>query len=244
MARIRTIKPDFWTDEKLTECSLSARLFFIGTWNFADDNGNLVRSSKKLKMQIFPADHIDSEQLVLELIEIGVLVEYEVKGEKYLHIRGFKRHQVINRPSKTGLPEPTFLEGIDDSSVSTHGVITDGREGKGREGKGKELKPFVPSDAGDQCPHQQIIGLYHEVLPMCPRVRDWTTARATQLRARWNEDKNRQSLDYWRRFFDYVKTCDFLVGKAGRDPFFADLEWLTKSGNFTKVREAKYENKK
>lgn len=111
----------------------------------------------------------------------------------------------------------------------------------------------VASAAGDQrpvpkakpdCPHQAIIDLYHEVLPQCPQVRDWTPARSTQLRARWNEDEARQSLDYWRRFFEYVKTCPFLVGQqvgGSNRPFFADLEWLTKSSNFTKVREGKYE---
>lgn len=93
-----------------------------------------------------------------------------------------------------------------------------------------------------ECPHQEIIALYHEILPQCPRVRDWTAARSTQLRARWNEDPARQSLSYWRRFFAYVADRDFLVGKGGGErPFMADLEWLTKSKNFTKVREGKYE---
>jgi hypothetical protein len=99
-----------------------------------------------------------------------------------------------------------------------------------------------PADKKLECPHQEIIALYHEVLPQCPQVRDWTPARATQLRARWNEDTDRQNLDYWRRFFNYVATCDFLVGKGSGDrPFMADLEWLTKSSNFTKIRERKYE---
>lgn len=243
MARIRTIKPEFWTDERLTECSLSARLLFIGMLNFADDNGNQAYSAKRLKMQIFPADAIDTQPLLDDLISHGVVIAYSVDGENYLHIKGFAKHQVINRPSATKIPMPKLTE----DSVSGHGEITDGEEGKGREGKG--IKPFVPSVAGDpsgkpDCPHQEIIALYHEVLPQCPQVRDWTTARATQLRARWNEDPKRQNLDYWRGFFEYVKGCDFLVGRAGKEPFFADLEWMTKSSNFTKIREAKYENRR
>lgn len=132
MARIRTIKPDFWTDEKIVELSFEARLFFIGSWNFADDNGNLQRSAKKLKMQIFPADAIDCEPLIQSLIAHGLFSEYEVNGEKFLHIKGFKRHQVINRPSKTGLPTP---ESVIPPAPLTEPSLT---EGKGREGKGKE----------------------------------------------------------------------------------------------------------
>lgn len=126
--------------------------------------------------------------------------------------------------------------------------------------KEKELTPTTPdgvvvaSQAGNlagtrptpavrpECPHQDIIALYHEILPECPQVRDWTPARQLQLRTRWNEDPRRQNLDYWRQFFEYVKKCGFLVGRGdGERPFIADLEWMTKSKNFTKIREGKYE---
>jgi hypothetical protein len=81
-------------------------------------------------------------------------------------------------------------------------------------------------------------------LPQAPQIRDWTPARAGQLRARWNEDRSRQNLDYWRDFFGYVARCDFLVGRGGGTgkPFFADLEWMTKPNNFAKIREGRYEN--
>ena len=39
MARIRTIKPEFWEDEKIGKLPIPCRLFFIGCWNFADDFG-------------------------------------------------------------------------------------------------------------------------------------------------------------------------------------------------------------
>ncbi|SAK20199.1 hypothetical protein UA18_02404 [Burkholderia multivorans] len=142
MARIRTIKPDFWTDEKIVDLSFEARLFFIGSWNFADDNGNLQRSAKKLKMQIFPADSIDCEPIIQSLIAHGMLSEYEVNGEKYLHINGFRKHQVINRPSKTGLPMP--------ESDSTPTPLTEPSltERKGKEGKGKEENHLSNTDGG------------------------------------------------------------------------------------------------
>lgn len=105
----------------------------------------------------------------------------------------------------------------------------------------EKIKPAA-SKAPPTCPHQEIIDVYHEELPMCPRVRAWTEARQKQLRARWNEDSTRQTLDYWRNFFGYVRKCGFLIGRGGGErPFFADLEWLTKPANFVKVIEGKYE---
>ena len=133
MPRIRTIKPEFWTDEKLTECSLTARLLFIGLLNFADDNGNLVYSIKRLKMQIFPADNVDVAPLLGELIAQGILSEYSVSGEKFLNIKWFLKHQVINRPSSTKIP----LIAFNDDSVSAQQLLTPGREKEGK-GIGKE----------------------------------------------------------------------------------------------------------
>ena len=94
-----------------------------------------------------------------------------------------------------------------------------------------------------QCPHKDIIDAYHEMLPMCPRIRDWTPSRQTTLRARWNEDKSRQTLGYWKRLFAYVSESQFLTGRIssreGR-PFFASLEWILKPENFAKIREGRY----
>ena len=134
MARIRTIKPDFWTDERLVECSMAARLFFIGMLNFADDNGNLQRSAKKLKMQIFPGDNIDCEKLIGELIAQRIIGEYSANGDKFLNIRNFLKHQVIDRPSKSNIPPNS--NPVDNTSLDEHSTT----EGKGREGKGREIE--------------------------------------------------------------------------------------------------------
>ena len=101
------------------------------------------------------------------------------------------------------------------------------------------------ADAADPCPHQEIISLYHEVLPVLPRVREWNKARQAYLRGRWKENPDRQSLDWWRDFFGYVAESDFLCGRVpgrnGSPPFQADLEWLVRPNNFIKVIEGKYE---
>ncbi|CAG9163850.1 hypothetical protein [Cupriavidus pinatubonensis] len=108
-----------------------------------------------------------------------------------------------------------------------------------------DLASRKPKSVRTDCPHQEIIAAYHELLPMCPAIRDWTPARQTHLRARWNEDPKRQSLGYWRKFFAYIAQSDFLTGKAnaghGRSKaFIASLDWLVKAENFTKIREGRY----
>lgn len=101
----------------------------------------------------------------------------------------------------------------------------------------------IEDDGTPACPHTQIIDAYHECLPMARRIRDWTPARASALRTRWREDRRRQSVDWWRRFFGYCAKSEFLTGQtsaAGRKPFEISLDWLVKAENFAKVREGAY----
>jgi hypothetical protein len=274
MARIRTIKPEFWTSEQVAECSPNARLLFIGIWSFCDDNGIHPASVKRLKMEVFPSDVItdaEIQTMINELLRVGLLHHYTVKNQWFWHVTGWAKHQKIDKPTyRHPLPNQADFA---DGSASTPGTfgeaspsapLRNGMESNGMESNGVDITNPVglvvasqASDllgdapatqekktAADSCPHQKIIDLYHEVLPMCPRVRDWTAKRAKQLRARWNEDKSRQSLEYWKGLFEYIAECDFLVGKAGRSPFFANLDWITKSINFTNIREGKYENRR
>jgi len=145
---------------------------------------------------------------------------------------------------------------LDEHSTSTQRALDEHSttERKGREGsKEREVNTSlvadllagnVPDGGVDNCPHQAIIALYHEILPECPPVRTWHNGRARMLRQRWREDQKHQSLDWWRRLFGYVAESDFLAGRSqpqpGRSPFVADLEWLIRPSNMAKVIEGKY----
>jgi len=245
MARIRCIKPEFFTSSDIIELTPLSRLFYVSLWCESDREGRLNWSPKTLKFRYFPADECDITAMADELIDAGLIVIYSANGKEYAEIPSFSHHQVINnREASSIIPARVKVACVTRES----GDQVEGKEG--RKGKEGNIYPLAASDADDpipsrhECPHQEIIALYHEVLPQCPQIRDWTAARATQLRARWNEDASRQDLNYWKRFFEYVAGCDFLVGRgAGNKPFFADLEWITKAGNFAKIREAKYENR-
>ena len=102
MARIRTIKPEFWTSDQIVNCSTLARLLFIGLWSFCDDGGVHPASIKRLKMEVFPGDAIDDDamgKLIGELVRADLVREFDAGGERFWHVTGWHRHQRIDKPT-------------------------------------------------------------------------------------------------------------------------------------------------
>ncbi|MDD5245229.1 MAG: hypothetical protein PHU49_14565 [Syntrophorhabdaceae bacterium] len=89
------------------------------------------------------------------------------------------------------------------------------------------------------CPQTEIINLYHKTLPELPRVKHWPENLQVILRTRWKEDPVRQNLDWWEQYFRYVQESDFLMGRT-KEAFVADLEWLVRPKNFTKIANGRY----
>jgi len=143
MARIRTVKPEFWTSEQIVECSIEARLLFIGLWNFSDDAGIHPASTRRLKMEVFPADDYTSSsirRMLDELIRQDLIFEYQVDKDVFLKVTGWI-HQKIDKPTyKYPKPEEGNRLALDERSPP---------EGKGREGKGKDIKHLSDSTSND-----------------------------------------------------------------------------------------------
>lgn len=101
MARIRTIKPEFWEDEKIGKLSIPCRLFFIGCWNFADDFGVIKGNAALLKSQIFPYDEnlrvSEIKKWIDSLVDARMLVPIIHAEESYYFIRTFRSHQVLDK---------------------------------------------------------------------------------------------------------------------------------------------------
>jgi uncharacterized phage protein (TIGR02220 family) len=120
MARKRMIDPEFWSDEEIGAWSFAARLFYIGLWNFSDDEGRFKAPNALLKAQIFPYEQrIDIEKLKKELNH--KIQWYEVEGLQYGFIRNFLKHQKIERPTESKLPTPPQ---ITEPSPSPHRALT------------------------------------------------------------------------------------------------------------------------
>lgn len=138
MARIRTIKPEFFTSEDIVELPPLARLLYIALWCEADKEGRLSWKPKTFKMRYLPADDIDIEELCDALLTRGLVVLY---GDGLAYIPTFKDHQHINPREKVSvLPEPTPENTHASPRVSNASVThrEEGRKDIGREGKGKE----------------------------------------------------------------------------------------------------------
>lgn len=105
------------------------------------------------------------------------------------------------------------------------------------------LKPSL-SFAKSQmtCPQSEIVDLYHKILPELSPVKSWTEERQAHLRARWKEEAKRQDLDWWKRYFEYIRESPFLMGNGSKG-WKPNLEWLVRKKNFINLIEGKYHAK-
>ena len=115
MAKTRTLHNDQWTDVKFVRLSFAARLLALGVRNLADDNGIFIWDPLQIKIRLFPADAIDVEPLLDELIEHRQVKRYAVKGESYGIIRNFRKFQRLRWKTYTHpLPPQPLGPGYDD----------------------------------------------------------------------------------------------------------------------------------
>ena len=122
---MRTVKPEFWVDDKVVDLSLLAKLLYIGMWNFADDDGYIEDSARRIKRQIFPDNDYDVSAALGELVDMGMLRRYKSDQGPVLHIVRFKDHQ---RPQH---PTPTKFTGIREQGVQPQAGSTTPHEDSG-----------------------------------------------------------------------------------------------------------------
>lgn len=132
MARIRTIKPEFFTSEDIVELDPLARLLYIALWCEADKEGRFSWKPKTFKMRYLPADDCDIENVCDALVTRRLIVLY---GDGLAVIPTFISHQHINpREKASNFPAPKEEELTRRDASVTH------REEGRKEGKGRERK--------------------------------------------------------------------------------------------------------
>lgn len=166
MARIRTIKPEFFTSLTIAALTPEQRLTFIGIWTHVDDEGRCIDDPRLIKAAIWPLDNHTVTQVDDDLDTLyaaGLIVRYTVtedsrsphgglRERSFITVAGWSEHQVINRPGKSklpppenGTPRPPTSKNTD--SLNTHGALTeDSRQERNREqGTGNREIPSPPT---------------------------------------------------------------------------------------------------
>lgn len=109
MARIRTIKPEFFSHEAIFDAELESglplRIAFVGLWTLCDREGRFKWEPRRLKLGCLPYDELDFARVLDALVTRGFVVKYTVAGVQYGCVPGLTEHQVFNpRESASKLP--------------------------------------------------------------------------------------------------------------------------------------------
>lgn len=129
MARIRTIKPEFWTDEDLSSISAEAALLAIALLNYADDEGYFKAHPGLVRAACMPLrdTSVKVSDMLGELTEISYIrVGTGSDGKRYGQIVNFAKHQVINRAAQSQIRKISITwDSFTEDSLKTHGALTD-----------------------------------------------------------------------------------------------------------------------
>lgn len=245
MARSRTIRPEFWSDEKLASVSRESRLTYAGLWGTSDDYGVTKGNAAWLKSQIYPYDEdlklSKFTEWLTELEKLGRIVPFTQDGEKFYYIPKFMDHQKVDRPSKTRNPEPPLDIGSRNTRECDASASRESSDETDTD-TDTETDTYTGRDKAPSVPCDGIVGLFNEILGEWMPECKLTQERRKVIMQRWKSDKSVQSLEWWRTYFDVAANSDFLTGRNGRWTS-CNIDWLLKKGNFQKVREGTYSNR-
>lgn len=143
MARIRTIKPDFFTSDDIGELSEKARLLYIALWTQVDCEGKCKFARTKLMTQCMPFDMSSFDSTLDELAANGHCIVFEDDGIKILYLPTFTEHQKPHHTeSSCGFPDYNG-----DQTVITPSLNGEKKVGKG---KGKVYRKGKCSSGDDR----------------------------------------------------------------------------------------------
>lgn len=253
MARNRVIKPKFWDDAKIGRLTRDARLLYIGLWNFSDDIGVVIGNSIWLKSKIFPYDQIQIQQFekwMNELVINGFICLLSYKGERFIYLPNFTRHQVINKPNYEDLNIPKLLidntkDKITEQSRNTTVSFTEQYVTKIEREEEEEYPPYnspqgeeVPSesDESDKINYNALMDMFNKMFEgKLPKITAMTDKRKKAVKARSSEHGKKAIMDV----LDNVCQSSFLLGHNNQN-WSCDFDWIFRPTNFIKILEGNY----
>jgi hypothetical protein len=114
MARIRTIKPEFWQDEELSALPADTHILAAALLNYADDEGYFNANPKLIKAATTPLreEDVTTKTSLISLSQMGFIEQGTAPdGKRYGRIINFTKHQYINKKT--------------DSKIKNLGIVWD-----------------------------------------------------------------------------------------------------------------------
>lgn len=149
MARIRSIKPEAFKSETLSQLDYFTRWTFAGLWTYLDDFGYGRADARLVRAEVFPLDDDATPAKVNKALDAltaaGSVCRFMVDDREYIHAPAWQDHQKVSRPSKSkfppcpehdngpsgtvsGNPTADAMNPIEDSRGNTVGKGTGNRE--------------------------------------------------------------------------------------------------------------------
>ena len=116
--RIRSIKPEFWSSPDVAALSDADRLLFIGLWSYVDDHGRGRDDVALIVAALFPHDMVANPRDTVakvsgglaRLSEANLILRYTIASRTYFLVTGWGKHQRVDKPKASRIPEPTEEE--------------------------------------------------------------------------------------------------------------------------------------
>lgn len=145
MARIRTIKPEFWKHEDLSDLPADTHMLAGALLSYADDFGYFNANPKLIRAECCPLREllVSVPDSLRSLQEIGYIeVGNGDDGKAYGRIVSFTEHQRVSHPTDSKIAKKTIAWGVSGEAPEPLGKPSEplAPEGKGKEqGTGKGI---------------------------------------------------------------------------------------------------------
>lgn len=232
MAERRMFAKTIIDSDAFLDMPLSAQALYFHLSMRADDDG-FINNPKKI-MRMVGASDDDCKLLLLKrfviAFESGVVVIKHWKIHNYIQKDRYK--PTIYQEEKCMLAEKdnkAYTECIQDVSKAE-------TQDRDRIEIGKDSLEDRVAVKHD---YQQIVDLFNSICVSFPSVRSLSEARKKAIKARLNT----YTVEQFKAMFEIAEASSFLKGQNSRN-WQANFDWLIKDGNFAKVLDGNYSDKK
>jgi hypothetical protein len=199
LARIRTIKPEFWRHEDLCQQPEATHMFAAALLNYADDTGYFNANPGLIKGEIYPLREpsVSIPESLRSLQTIGYIrLGTGPDGRRYGHISHFDQHQRVSHPT----PSKISILAIawDDIATAPENIVkppeTFAPERNREQGTGKGKEQGILPDKSGVPKSKKYPDDFEEFWKAYPTDANMSKKAAAKQWARLDPDRRRQAV--------------------------------------------------